>query len=79
MLTYCRPNSCCLKLIIIRSAKVKMNQFMCVLCGQRMGDRGAAGGRSVGTPDLPTDACAEAGPFHAGSTETAGGADEDHG
>lgn len=52
---------------------------MCVLCGQRMGDRGAAGGRSVGTPDLPTDACAEAGPFHAGSTETAGGADEDHG
>lgn len=27
---YCRPNSCCLKLIILCSAKVKMNQFSCV-------------------------------------------------
>ncbi len=52
---------------------------MSFLFGQRLGDRGSAGWRSVGAEDLPADAGAEAGPFHAGPAEAAGGADEDHG
>lgn len=56
-----------------------MVDVLCLLCGQRLGDRGPAGRRSVSSPDLPADACAEACPFHAGSAEAAGGADEDHG
>lgn len=50
-----------------------------LLFGQRVGDRGSAGWRSVGAEDLPADAGAEAGPFHASPAEAAGGADEDHG
>lgn len=44
-----------------------------------MGDCGSAGWWSVGTEDLPVDAGAEAGPFHAGPAEAACGADEDNG
>lgn len=44
-----------------------------------MGDRGSTGWRSVRAEDLPANAGAEAGPFHACPAETAGGADEDHG
>ena len=46
---------------------------------QRVGDRGSARRRPVSAEDLPTDAGAEAGPFHAGPAEAASGADEDHG
>lgn len=58
-----------------------MNVHVCasLLFGQRVGDRGSAGWRSVGAEDLPADAGAEAGPFHASPAEAAGGADEDHG